>query len=585
MGTIGVRLSVDGLREVFDEVVRVLDADGEAQEAIVKPCFFDPACGSGNFLTESYLSLRRLKNDILRETVTDRTESGALGFEEEKFNPIKVKITQFYGIEINDFAVSVAKTDIWIAESQMMKETEGIIQRNMDFLPLHTNANIHEGNALRMDWKKVLPPSDEVKVFGNPPFVGFTYMTDEQKKDMQDIFPGKKNLDYVSCWYKKASDYIEGTKIECAFVSTNSICQGETAYRMWEDIPVHINFAYQTFVWDSEAQDKAHVHCVIIGFAKFSHAQKYLYHGGQRELVDNINFYLKDAPDILVRSRNKPLCDVPHMVYGNKPADGGNLIIEDADYADFVKQEPEAVKYIKPLLGAQEYLHNKKRWVLWLVDASPSDIKNMPLLRKRVEACRNTRLKSKSAAIRKFADTPTLFAQITQPEGVDYLIIPRVSSERRRYVPIGFLHADTKVTDAVQIVPNATLYSFGIITSNVHMAWMRAVAGRLEMRYRYSKDVVYNNFPWPAPTPEQKAAIEKNAQAILGARELYPDSSLANLYDEVLMPKELREAHRANDRAVMQAYGFSIKMTEPDCVAALMAMYEKLIKASDANAR
>ena len=553
------------------------------QDELAAGQFFDPACGSGNFLTESYLSLRRLENDILRETVTDAAGSGVLGFEEEEFNPIKVKITQFYGIEINDFAVSVAKTAIWIAEAQMFQETEGIVHREMDFLPLTTNANIHEGNALRMDWKEVLPPSNETKIMGNPPFVGFTFMSKEQKKDVLTLFPKKKNLDYVSCWYKKAYEYIHGTKIECAFVSTNSITEGETVGRMWEDIPVTINFAYSDFIWDSESKDKAHVHCVIIGFADFSRKSKFINNGGVKQEARNINMYLKDAPNILVKSRNKPLCNVPHMVYGNKPADGGNLIIEANDYDSFIKQDPDSINFIRPLLGSREYLHNLKRYCLWLVGVSPSEIKKHPLIYNRVCACRDKRLSSKAAGIRKFAETPSIFAQITQPDGEDYLIVPRVSSEKRRYIPIGFMHAGTMVTDLVQIVPNADMYDFGIITSNVHMAWMRAICGRLKSDYRYLKDIVYNNFPWPTPTNIQKLSIEKTAQGILDARSLYPDSTLADLYDEALMPPELRKAHRANDKAVMQAYGFWGKLnSESECVAELMKMYEQLV-AKDQN--
>ena len=412
----------------------------------------------------------------------------------------------------------------------------------------------------------------------NPPFLGFTYMSAEQKADLLSLYPGKKNLDYVSCWYKKAADYIHGTNITAAFVSTNSITQGETVGRMWEDLPVHINFAYRTFVWNSEAYEKAHVYCVIIGFSEADAPQKRIYNGAFATEAANINPYLVDAPTVLVKSRNKPLCDVPPMVYGNKPADGGNLIIEDKDLAAFLKEDPSSKKYVRPLLGSREFLHGLKRWCLWLVRVNPSEIKKHSNIYRRVSQCKTTREQSKAAGIRKFADTPATFAQVTQPEGKDYLLIPRLSSERRRYIPIGFMDAETIVTDLVQIVPDATLYEFGIITSNVHMAWMRMVTGRLKGDYRYLKDIVYNNFPWPTPTDEQRAAIERTAQGILDARALYPDSSLADLYDEVLMPKELREAHRKNDRAVMEAYGFWGRgiNQEPLVVAELMKMYQAL---------
>jgi hypothetical protein len=403
-------------------------------------------------------------------------------------------------------------------------------------------------------------------------------MTPEQKKDMDSIFPKVKNLDFVCGWYKKASDYITGTRIEVAFVSTNSIVQGETVGRFWSYLPdVVINFAYRTFVWDSEASQKAHVHCVIIGFAKFDRKQKIIYDGISKKEVHNINRYLFDGENIIVTSRNKPLCDVPKMIYGNKPADGGYLIIEDEDYADFIAKEPEAKKFIKPLLGAAEYIKGNKRWCLWLEGVEPSELKKCPLVMERVKLCKENREKSIAEGIRKFAATPTLFAQRTQPIDKDFIIVPRVSSERRRYIPMGFIKAGTIVTDRVQIIIDANLYDFGVIISNVHMAWMRITCMRLKSDYSYSKDVVYNNFPWCTPTDEQRIRIEQTAQGILDARALYPNSSLADLYDEVAMPPELRKAHQQNDKAVMQAYGFPIKnFTETDCVAELMKLYQAL---------
>lgn len=547
------------------------------QDKMASKTFLDPAAGSGNFLTESYLSLRRLENDILRETITDSSGTGVLGFDEEEFNPIKVSIQQFYGIEINDFAVSVAKTAIWIAEAQMFKETEAIIHKEMDFLPLHNNANIHEGNALRLEWADIISPDNLSYIIGNPPFLGFTYMSNEQKLDLQVLFPKKKNLDYVCCWYKKAYDYIKDTNIECAFVSTNSIVQGETVARMWEDIPVHINFAYRTFIWTSESKSSAHVHCVIIGFSMIDKQNKLLFTDGQYQKVKYINKYLMEAPDILIQSINKPLSNSKPMVYGNKPADGGYLIVEADEYNQICQEFPDIVEFIRPLLGAREYLHNEKRYCLWLKGVPPSTIKKNRFLYSRVSKCKEARANSKAAGIRKFADTPALFAQITQPDNSDYLIIPRTSSEKRRYIPIGFMHSDVKVTDAVQIVPDANLYDFGIITSNVHMAWMRAFAGRLKSDYRYSKDVVYNTFPWPKLTKENRTEIERTANLILSARALYKDSTLADLYDELTMPIELRNAHRENNKAVMKAFGFDLQMTEEECVAALMKLYQTLV--------
>lgn len=533
--------------------------------------FLDPACGSGNFLTETYLSLRRLENEVLRELYKGQIVLG------DAVNPIKVGIDQFYGFEINDFAVTVAKTALWIAESQMMKETEDIVSMHLDFLPLKTNATIIECNALRIDWWRYVDRHSLSYIIGNPPFVGFTYMTEEQKADMQALFPKVKNLDLVCGWYKLAKDFIAGTRIQCAFVSTNSITQGETVARLWKFLDgIKINFAYRTFIWSSEASSIAHVHCVIIGFALYDRETKVLFDDKGPHIVRNINPYLCDAPNLIVNSRNTPLCDVSKMVYGNKPADGGNLIIEEFDYEEFIEQNPLSAKYVMPFVGAVEFLHNKKRYCLWLENADPTDIRKSPGTLERIAACKKAREDSVAAGIRKFAATPTLFAQRTQPIGAPCIVIPRVSSERRRYVPMGFLPEGTVVSDAVQVIPEATLYELGIITSNVHMAWMRTVCGRLKSDYRYSKDVVYNNFPWPAPTEVQKARIEVTAQGIIDARALYPDSSLADLYDELTMPIELRKAHQANDRAVMEAYGFSLKMTEQECVAELMKMYQKL---------
>lgn len=540
------------------------------QDRMARLRFLDPACGSGNFLTETYLSLRRLENKIIRQIYSLEQLNA---FE----NPIKVSIHQFYGIEINDFAVTVATTALWISEAQMMAETESIIQHDIDFLPLKSYANIHEGNSLRTDWQQVCPREELGYIIGNPPFVGFTYMSDEQKADLQTIFPKVKNLDYVCCWYKKASDFIADTNIEVAFVSTNSIVQGETVGRFWHSMKGDIiNFAYRTFRWDSEASLKAHVHCVIIGFAKHSRTKKYIFDNGQTQEAAYINYYLLDGENIIIESRNKPLCPVPKMINGNKPADGGNLIIEDDDLTDFLQHDPESEKFIRPLLGAREYLQNKRRWCLWLVGASPAELKRCPMVMQRVRQCQKSREESIAEGIRKFAATPALFAQCTQPTDKDFIIIPRLSSENRKYIPMGFIKAGTIVTDLVQIIPSATLYHFGILESNVHMAWMRAVCGRLKSDYRYSKDVVYNNFPWPQPTAEQQARIAETAQAILDARALYPDSSLADLYDPTLMPRELLQAHRQNDRMVMAAYGFPTRMTESQCVAELFRRYAEM---------
>ena len=535
--------------------------------------FLDPACGSGNFLTETYISLRKLENEALR-ALSDQIMLG------DVTNPIQVSIGQFYGIEINDFAVTVAKTALWIAESQMMKETEDIMHMSLDFLPLKSYANIVEGNALRMDWESVVPKRELNYIMGNPPFVGFSLMSSEQKKDVALIFPGTKNVDYVACWYMKAIDFAAESRIECAFVSTNSICQGEIVPVLWPKLltkGIIINFAYRTFIWTSEAKEKAAVHCIIIGFSLLSRPQKIIFDGKQKRIVQNINPYLLDGSNVIVYAQRKPFKDIPPMIYGNKPADGGNLIIEADEYEEFIIKEPDAKKYIRQYVGAVEFLHNKRRYCLWLKGVSPKELKTMPLVLERIEKCKEMRNNSVAAAIRKFADTPMLFAQITQPEGKPYIIVPAHSSASRRYIPLGFVGPEVISSNAVFIIPEATIFHFGILMSNVHNAWMRTTCGRLKSDYRYSKEIVYNCFPWPTPTDEQRAKIEQTAQAILDARALYPDSSLADLYDETTMPPELRKAHQQNDKAVMRAYGFDIKTTtETTCVAELMKMYQRL---------
>lgn len=552
----------------------------EFREKLASLKFFDPACGSGNFLTETYLQLRRLENKAIRHSL--RFSDGVqMGLAAANANPIKVSIEQFFGIEINDFAVAVAQTALWIAEAQMLRETEEIINNDIEFLPLTTTGHIVTGNALRMDWEDVVPSSQVSYCYGNPPFLGFTYMSAEQKRDMESIFGKVRNLDYVCAWYRKALDYA-GPTTECAFVSTNSITQGETAARFWPFMNgAHLNFAHTTFAWDNEAVHQAHVHVVVIGFGKRAREVKVLYTAGHAQVVNNINYYLQNAPSRLIKSRTRPLCQVEAMVYGNKFADGGSLILNENERDALLKEDPDAATYVHELIGAAEFINNKHRWCLWLDGISPSELRKHPKIMERVQACKKMRQGSVAKAIQKFAETPWLAAQRTQPENKPCLVIPCVSSEQRRYVPMGFIQPGVIVTNLVQIVPEASMYTFGMLTSSVHMAWMRAFAGRLKSDYRYSKDIVYNNFPWPDPTPKHKARIEETAQAILDARALYPDSSLADLYDEATMPQELRQAHNANDKAVMAAYGFTGTETEPEIVARLMQMYADLSANAD----
>ena len=579
-------LFLDDLRGEWEEIKEIpVDKTRTArlnafQAKLAGLTFLDPACGSGNFLTETYLSLRRLENQVIALLQNNQVSLGHVT------NPIQVSIGQFYGIELNDFAVSVAKTALWIAESQMMKETEDIVRLSLDFLPLKSYANIIEGNALRMDWESVVPKGKLHYIMGNPPFVGARMMNTAQKEDLNSVFPGWKNagnLDYVSCWYKKTSDLMEGTSIRSALVSTNSVTQGEAVANLWKPLfeaGIHIDFAHRTFRWDSEAKIKAHVHCVIVGFSIAPNAKrKIIYSSDRPQVAQNINAYLFDGENVFIENRKKPICDVPEMVFGNTPIDDGNLIIEADELKSFLEAEPNAKQYIHRLVGSREFINGLPRYCLWLVGANPSDLRKMPLVMKRIQAVREMRASSKRGATQKLSSTPTLFGEIRQPTSGNYLIVPLTSSERRRYIPIGFMPCDVIATNLVQMLPNATLYHFGVITSNVSNAWMRTVCGRLKSDYRYTITNVYNNFPWPTPTAQQKAKIEQTAQAILDARALYPDCSLADLYDEVAMPPELRKAHQQNDRAVMQAYGFDIKTTtETSCVAELMRMYQKLVE-------
>lgn len=556
----------------------------EFQNYIASLNFLDPACGSGNFLTETYLSLRRLENEML-----SAMSKGMMML--DIADTIKVSIQQFYGIEVNDFAVKVAKTALWIAEAQMWTETKKIISsftNISDFLPLETYDNIVEENALRINWNDVISNNKCSYIMGNPPFVGSKYSDKEQKLDMDYVFENNskikyRTLDYVTCWFYLASKYILETEIKCAFVSTNSITQGEQTGIIWKPIiemGITINFAHRTFRWDSEASLKAHVHCVIIGFScKNLVDKKIIFDNGKVLKTNNINPYLVSAPNVFIESRNKPFDLRKKMIAPNKPCDYNNLKIEKNEYTDFISKCPQSKKWIKRMVGAQEFINNKERYCLWLVGCEPSELRSMPLVLERVNKCREDRIKANTEESLKLANTPTLFREQINPKS--YLIIPCVSSERRRYIPIGFLDGKTIPVMGTLIIPNADLYDFGILTSNVHMSWTRTVCGRLKSDYRYSKDIVYNNFPLPNPTSQQRDKIEQTAQMILDARAKYPNSSLADLYDELTMPVELRKAHQANDVAVMEAYGFNWKiMTESECVAELMKMYQLLTEKS-----
>ena len=548
------------------------------QDKISKLKFFDPACGSGNFLTESYTSLRRLENEALRIIYGGDRVIG------EMADPIKVSINQFYGIEINDFACSVAQTALWIAESQMMAATDEVVGFNLDPLPLKTYTNIHEGNALRMDWNDVVPASELNYIMGNPPFLGARIMSSEQKDDLISVFSAKwkniGNMDYVTGWYKKSLEMMQGNPaIHAALVSTNSITQGEQVANLWRplmDAGIHIDFAWRTFIWDSEASQKAHVHCVIVGFSiGHSERKRRIFDGNGVMEATNINGYLMEGDNVFVESRPKPICDVPEIGIGNKPIDGGFYLFKDDEKEEFVKIEPGSEKYFKRWYGADEFINSRPRWCLWLGDANPMDLIKLPECMKRIEAVREYRLASPSAGTVKLADKPTRFHVENMPKG-NYLLIPKVSSERRQYIPVGFMEPEVLSSDLVFIIPDATLYHFGVLTSSVHNAWMRVVCGRLKSDFRYSKDIVYNNFPWPNVSDDQESKIEETANLILSAREKYPEASMADFYSNIILFPDLMKAHRANDAAVLEAYGFPKDATESDIVARLFKMYQEL---------
>ena len=639
-----LRRELDGILEekVEKQRQKMLDA---YQDKLASLTFLDPACGSGNFLTETYLSLRRLENQALRERYHGQVIMG------EFMNPVKVSINQFYGIEINDFAVTVATTALWISEAQMLRETEKIVQHDIDFLPLKSYANIKEGNALRMDWatlehthsqkivyaeklnvyqvdefdklpnvedpqlsyngvyKELNVLAKEVEqrplpanipntitydyIFGNPPFVGYSLQSKAQKEDTFVTYVDENGkpyksagkIDYVANWYFKAAQFIQGKSTRCAFVSTNSITQGEQVVAIWKPLfdrfGIHIDFAYRTFRWDSESDTKAHVHCVIVGFSVAPNEKPKSIFFSDKQVIpsDNINAYLIDGDDLWIFSRNKPISDVPQMISGNRPTDGGYLLLDEMDKEELLKADPLSEKFIKQFMMGYEFINGVKRYCLWLVGVQPNELRNMPSVYKRVRHCKEARLNSPDEGRRKLANTPTLMREQINPD--KFIAIPKVSSQSRKYIPMGYLDQSVIAGDKLFMIPDASLYHFGILMSNVHMAWTRAICGRLKSDYSYSINIVYNNFPWPDPTDEQKRKIEQTAQAILDARAFYPDSSLADLYDELTMPVELRKAHQDNDRAVMEAYGFPVKAsyTESQCVAELFKLYQKMVGA------
>ena len=582
-------LFLNDLHDEFDKIQnmgnnnqRVIKAR-EFREKLGKLNFLDPACGSGNFLTETYLSLRKMENECLRIITGDQ---GTLAITDDS-DP-KVKIQNFYGIEINDFAVSVARTAMWIAESQMWEQTKDITFANKDFLPLDSNDSIYEGNALRMNWEDIVKPYELDYIMGNPPFVGYSLQTKEQKQDIkQEFFKytdkyGK--FDYVSGWYIKGAKYIQNSTIKVGFVSTDSIIQGEQAPEIWKvlfnDFHIFINYGYRSIEWNNEAANKAKVDVVIVGFSTKEDKNPTIYDEQKIISAKHINQYMYDSDNIFIDTTRKYIEAMPKMKTGNRPADGGALILSPKEAKELVNEEPQSKQFIKKLTGSKEFITGKYRYCLWLVNVTPKQLRSMPLVLKRVEQCKENRL-SGAPDRQKLAATPHLFREQMNPD--NYMIVPLVTGCRRKYVPFGYLGNDIIPTNLATIIPEADHYTFGVLESIVHMAWMRVVAGRKGTSYRYSKNLVYTNFPWPVVDINQKEKIAITAQDILTARNLYPDSSLADLYDPLTMPIELRKAHEANDKAVLKVYGLKQSASESEIVQHLFKMYEELTRKDKRN--
>jgi hypothetical protein len=576
-------LFLDDLRTEFNKVKGNKNLLTEFHRKLASLTFFDPACGCGNFLVISYRELRLLEIDILRVLYQGGQQMLDVS------TVVWLDVDQFYGIEIEEWPARIAEVAMWLMDHQMNLMISEEFGNYFARLPLKKSAHIVNANALRTDWESVVPKDKLSFILGNPPFLGKTYQSDEQKADLELVFHGMKNaglLDFVAAWYIKAAQYVQDSKIICAFVSTNSISQGEQVSVLWAEMLQHyrikIQFAHRTFKWSNEASGKAAVHCVIIGFANFDVTTKTIFEyadiAGEPLAIKakNINPYLVDALDSLLDSRTKPICHVPAMVNGSKPTEGGNLLLSDEEKNELIKNEPQAAKWIKPFLGAEEFINNVPRWCLWLVDANPQELRAAPLVNKRIQGVKEMRLASKDAQTLKDAATPTLFQKIRQPESA-YLLIPSVSSETRSYIPVGYLSQEIIVSNLAYAVPNATLFHFGMITSNMHMAWVRAVCGRLKSDFRYSNTIVYNNYPWPeAPTERQVKAVEVAAQAVLNARAAFPDNSLADLYDPLSMPPALVKAHQSLDKAVDACYGKKILETDSQRVAFLFELYQKI---------
>ncbi len=580
-------LFLDGLKEELDDILAKQNPSARTRalrayhDKLGSLTFLDPACGSGNFLTETYMCLRRLENTVLMEL--QRGGQSEISFEEaEGESLVKVTLANFHGIEVNDFACCVARTALWIAEKQADINTAKVVKRVYDELPLKEYGTIIHGNSLRVDWADACPAHRLSYIIGNPPFIGYSNLNDAQKRGRADIF-GKSGgvLDYVACWYRKAADFTRGSHTRCAFVSTNSICQGQQVEPLWKplfDDGVEIDFAHKTFVWNSEAADEAHVHVVIVGFSREKIAKKTIFDGDGARKADNISGYLSATPSLFIARRSSPICDAPKMIRGCQPTDNGQLILDQAERDELVSREPSAEKWIRPFSMGADFINGKPRYCLWLKDASPKDLSSMPHVMERVRAVADYRAQSTKAATRKKAETPWLFDEIRET-GPSYIGVPAVSSGRRRYVPMGFVDNGMVPGNKLYFVPNASVYDFGILMSQFHNAWMRVVAGRLKSDYNYANTIVYNNFVWPDSTDALRSEVERCAQAVLDARSSYEGSTLADMYDpdnDFLYPA-LTKAHKALDAAVEAAYGIDFNGDEEKIVAHLFKLYAEKV--------
>ena len=574
-------LFLDELYERFEKVKKNKKQLAEFHKELSTLNFLDPACGSGNFLIIAYRELRILELEILKILYTESVLDIS--------SIIWCDVDQFHGIEVEEFASQIAQVAMWLIDHQMNLMISEYFGQYFVRLPLKKSANIIHANSLEIPWEDVINSDKLTHILGNPPFIGSKLLNTNQRKEMETIFSDVKNgkvLDYVTAWYLKASKYIQNSSIKVAFVSTNSISQGEQVGILWKELfskyGIKIHFAHQTFNWSNEAKSNAAVHVVIVGFASFDTTNKRIFEyeniksDAHEKIVKNINPYLVEGDDLIIESRNNPMCKIPKMNFGNMPLDGGNLIIEDEELEKFLKNEPNAKEYILPLVSAREYLNGKFRWCLWLEDINPKELRNMPTVLERVEKVRIFRESSPAVSTQKHALTPTLFRDRNRPN--TFIVVPRVSSERRLYIPMGFFDRNYIVSDTCLSIPNGDLFLFGQLTSLMHMSWVKYTCGRLKSDYRYSKDLVYNNYPFPKDVNEkQKSAVEEKAQNVLDIRSQFSDCSLADLYDPLSMPPNLKKAHQELDKAVDNCYGTKSFKNDKERIEFLFGLYEEYL--------